>query len=353
MRVDAQTQQISPFYVDDSTLIRLLRWSPRGDLLAILRHPANTNYLEICLLTRGGVLQSCFEDKITDHNFRERGRNYMLTWSADGRYVYFVADYDQYHWDEFNTNDWSAHLVKAEVATGQSQENLYQTQVVAHVPPPLLFWTDDLHYLLANRWNSPTNQWLSTTLDLWQNTEFTLPQTISELGNLEYCPKFSPQGHYLTAQGELNEAQSGWTIITPDGQTVRTVGSERLQQIGIEWLQCPVWQSDETAFYFLGGLQNEARLFRYGVVDDTLITVKQLFPAASEDSAVIRGYPEMPMRLDPDNAALAITFDVPESSLSEIRILTSTNEWITFGEQEPLGPVIASFIWVPPLGFEN
>src|SRR5512145_104591 len=50
MRVNAQTLQMSPFYVDDSDYIRALRWSPSGNLLAILRYPTDADYVEVCVL---------------------------------------------------------------------------------------------------------------------------------------------------------------------------------------------------------------------------------------------------------------------------------------------------------------
>jgi hypothetical protein len=342
LRVDAQTLQTAPFYVDDSAYIRALNWSPTGGLLAILRWSDSNDYLEICLLTRGGVLQSCFEDRITDHNFRERGQNYTLTWSEDGRYVYFVTDYDQFHWNEFTSDDWGASLVKADVATGQSQQVLYQPQVVVHKPPPVLLWADALHYLLLYRGRNT-----SATIDLWQNTEIPLPLDLPSLGKLEFCPQFSPQGQYLTARASLNEALSGWALVTPEGQIVQTVGSERLQQAGIDWTECPVWLSDEAAFYFLGGLQDGVNLFKYVLADDTIVKVKQLYPPDPPNLAFTGLYPQMPMRLAPDDATLAISFRVAGAGSTEIRILGPTNEWLAYGGDEAPIPVGADPIWFP------
>lgn len=339
MRVDAQTLQASPFYVDEGSLLRALSWSPAGDLLAILRKPSiDADYLEICLLTRAGVLQSCFEDKIARYLFRERGKDYLLTWSEDGQYVYFVTDYDLFHWSDATPGGtWAARLVKAEVASGQTQEVLYQTPPEIHDSPALLFWADDLHYLQAGL----------TVLDLWQDTEITLPLDLPGRGDLMYCPRFSPQGQYLTARAIVDDALTGLALVSPTGQIIRTVGSDRLQQAGIEWMECPVWRSDETAFYFLGGLEGTAELFRYDLADDTFVHLKQLYPPDPQEAVFRGGSPHLPMRLAPDDATLAITFW--ENSATDIRILAPTNEWIIYGGVGTSMPVGASPIWMPPL----
>lgn len=341
MRVDAQTAQISTFYVDEGVYIRPISWSPNGDLLAILRESSLTSdYMELCLLTREGVLQSCFEDKIVSYDFGDRGSNYMTTWSEDGHYIYFVTDYAQFFMTYTNPDGtWAASLVKADVSTGQTQQVLYQTQTVAHRPPSEVYWTEDLHYLLVREWNS-------TTIDLWQNTEIALPQELSSQGHLLYCPKFSPQGQYLIAQASLNDALTEWAVVTPEGQIVQTMGSDRLQQAGIAEMECPVWQSDETSFYFIGHLQDDSfSLFKYILANDTLVNLRQLYPPNPQDPAFPSAIPHMPMRLASDNATLAITFWA--NSQTHIGVLGPTNQWITYGEDADQILVGANPIWFP------
>jgi hypothetical protein len=248
-------------------------------------------------------------------------------------------------------HDWGASLVKAEAATGLTQQILYQTQIVAHFPPPELYWTDDFHYLLLyNRGqDTPTGiEWSSTTIDLRQNTDIMLPQEISDMGHLEFCSQFSPQGQYLTARASLDDALSGWALVTPEGQIVQTVGSDKLREAGIDWMECPVWLSDETAFYFLGGFQDEANLFKYVVADDTIVNVKPLYPPDPQDSVLVNLYPEMPIRLAPDDATLAFSFRGIGSAPSAILVLTPTNEWIAFGNEETPVPSGEYPAWFPP-----
>jgi len=348
MRVDAQTLQLSSFYVDEGRHIQPISWSPDGELLAFLRAPSvGPDLYELCLLTREGVLQTCFEDRIASkgiqlaNNYEPR-QDYWVTWSEDGRYIFYTADYDQYHWDEFNTDDWGSSLVKAEVATGQTQEVLYQPQVIVHRPPPQLYWTDDLHYLWPYRWD------LTIILDLWQNTEIPLPQNIPTLGDLEYCPKFSPQGSYLTARTYQNETFSGFALVSPEGQIVHTVGSDRLLPAGIADAECPTWQSDEAAFYFLSSTQDEAKLFKYDVAQDTLIKVKQIYPPEPQDPAFLRRRPRMPIRVAPDNATLAIIFYGGGRAGQAVHILLPTGEWAMYGGQGTTLPEGINPIWVPP-----
>jgi hypothetical protein len=337
--VDAQSLEISSFYVDDGSYIRPLSWSPNGDLLAILRHPSlTTPYLEYCLITRDGILQLCLEDRITSYAFGYR--QFMVSWSDDGRYIYFVTDYDEFHWTEGDSNDWGASLVKAEAATGQTEEILYQTHVIAHRSPPDLIWTNDLHYLLL--YNGLLT---STVVDLWQNTEFPLSQNIPGLGNTFFCSRFSPQGHYLTANVYQDQVLSAWVITLSGGQIVRTIRSDRLQQASISWMSCPVWQSDEAAFYFLGGVvQNEARLFKYVLADDTILTVKQLYPPDPQDSAFTYLFPQSVISLAPDNATLAIGFYKAGSLTIETHFLSPTHEWLTLDD----GTYISdNLLWFP------
>jgi hypothetical protein len=340
VRVDAETLQASTFYMDDSISLQALSWSPSGDLLAILRMPTD-EYLEVCLLTQEGVLQTCLEDRIASYTFLEQGQNYMVTWSEDERYIYFVTDYDQFRWDEFNSDYWGASLVKADVVTGQTEQILYQTQVRAHYPPPHLSWTNDLHFLLLYDVgeDTPTGvKWGSTMIDLWQNAEVTHPQAIPGLGVLKYCPQFSAHGSYLIARAYLDDVLAGLTVTLPDGQIIHTVGRDRLQEAGIEWIDCPVWQSDEAAFYFLGGMNNEARLFKYVLGDDAILTVEQLYRPEPQDSQL---FPEEIVSLAPDDTTLAIRFYIPYGR--ETHILLSTHEWLTFDE----GYIGLDPLWFP------
>ncbi len=339
MRVDAQTLQTSSFYVADSDFIRPLSWSPSGELLAFLRW-SSEDYLEICLLTREGVLQSCFKDSIVKYLFLERGSHYMVTWSEDERYVYFVTDYGQYHRVYDVIESWGASLVEADVATGQTRRMLHQIEV-ANQLPSRIYWTEDLHYVESFPPGEATK-----TIDLWQNTEYLLPQEIPDMGHLTFCDQFSPQGQYLTAQASLDNVLTGWVLTTPEGQIVQTVSSDRLQQAEISWMECPIWQSDDMAFYFLGGTEEKNYLFKYVLADDKIIPIKQLSPSETQAPFFVRIYPETRIWLAPDNMTLAISFKVAGSTGSKIHILTPTHEWLTDNE----GTLVSfggDLIWFP------
>lgn len=74
VRVDAETLEVTPFYVDNEAFeILPISWSPQGDLLAVYRvlpaiddaytlHPR-----QLCILDRAGVLQRCLNDDLTMH----------------------------------------------------------------------------------------------------------------------------------------------------------------------------------------------------------------------------------------------------------------------------------------------
>jgi hypothetical protein len=145
-----------------------------------------------------------------------------------------------------------------------------------------------------------------------------------------FCPEFSPQGRYLIAIASLNDELTGWVLTLPGGQIVHSVRNNRLQQAGIEWMDCPVWQSDDAAFYFLGGIEDEIRVFKYVLADDTLIAVKQLYPPDPLDSVFTHLFPfsDIPLSLAPDNATLGIPFLIEAKPGIETHILLPTNEWL-------------------------
>jgi hypothetical protein len=345
MRVDAQTLQMSSFYVDEGSWIRPLSWSSTGDLLAILRAPSiDSDYLELCVITWEGVLQSCFEDKIVRFAFRERGQNYMVTWSEDGRYLYFVTDYGQYHRAYDVIESWGASLVEVDVATGKIHRMLYQTEA-ANQPPPMIYWTEDLHYLES----FPAGE-APKVIDLWQNNELPLPQEIADMGHLMFCAQFSPQDQYLTARTYQDNVFSGFALVSPEGQLVQTLKRNALEQVGIDWADCPVWQSDDTAFYILGGIEAErsSSLYQYSLGDATLDKVKQIDPPDTQDLFFPINIPKMPISLAADNLTLAISF-IAADTQTGIRVLSSARTWQAFEGTFSDGFSQGEYpIWFPP-----
>ena len=87
--IDPKTLAMTPFYVDQTAIgvgLRALRWSPNGDLLAIFRsQQTNTaasqidaTYLDqICILTRAGISQVCFQEPPTGEHC---GKNRFHWW---------------------------------------------------------------------------------------------------------------------------------------------------------------------------------------------------------------------------------------------------------------------------------
>ena len=74
MRVDAETFELSPFYVDaEAGQIQPIKWSPQGTLLAVYRllpaiDDAYTLFpRQLCILDRAGALQRCKEDSPPMH----------------------------------------------------------------------------------------------------------------------------------------------------------------------------------------------------------------------------------------------------------------------------------------------
>ena len=135
VRVDAETLEVSPFYVDDEAFeILPLGWSPQGDLLAIYRMmpPLDKAYTlfprQLCILSRDGVLQRCMNDSSPMHWGRQpqTGMEYWnfffpITWGVNGQTVYFSTEYP----NEKSAFGYGQRLVEASVITGETLRVIY------------------------------------------------------------------------------------------------------------------------------------------------------------------------------------------------------------------------------------
>jgi hypothetical protein len=352
-RVDADTLKTDYFYIDDTaraTYMRPVSWSPSGQYLAFL----TLADWSVCVLTRSGALQGCFQDKVSRwERFRSQGKTYTLTWSEDEQKAYFVAD-----------NGHTRRLIEADVATGQTQRTLYQVDTQGEFPP-MIYWTPDLNYAATYNegdlvygagFREEVRVEHVTTINLRTQEVFDMPAELPDLGTLVFCDRFSPLGHYLTAQTYMDPQHPGFAVFDPQGNVISTISAARLGEFNLTWVYCPTWQADEQAFYFLAGSYDSAQssytasIIRYSLLEDTLLLYAQIEPPPANHEIGSGGYPVSPLVASPEGAYIAIQFgDMvlgPGELIYEVGVLFPTGELIRFNDSflRGLNP-----LWIPPL----
>ncbi len=354
VRIDHNTLQVSPFYIDDTFSIRPLSWSPQGRFLAILRR-SQAEQLEVCILDRDGHLQTCFEDTITMYAFQAVGENYTVTWSTDEQRVYFITEHDRI-----------LSLIEGDVSTGQTLRAIYQNPQAYGEVAPLIHWTPSLdfvaiyniNYLGVFDYANMIQVRKVTFIDLQTNKQLNLNTHAPQLGYLLLCEGFSPLGNYLTARVYTDERVHGHKVGEPalfalslvdkGRQVVRILDQNQLGQYGIDWAYCPTWQAQEEAFYFVGGpldkddptLVGKTSIFKYALSTGELLEHKHIGPEAGP------GFPGGPLVLSPEGTAMAFIFR-DASVMSEVAVLLPTGEIIRFNEPYSRG---AYPVWIPSLG---
>jgi Tol biopolymer transport system component len=238
--IDHHTQTTRILYTNpDPITIRALGWSPQGDLLLFFREDLNAAgqiIPQLCLLNRQGVLQRCFADSALNYGNDYYDQLGATTWSADGRYLYFLI---------YSENDQRRRFVEAEVATGATKRVLYE--VPKNSSMGFLAISKDLRYLIANIGNTMT---IGTPylVDLAMQNEINLDTAYAVESRRFLCFGFSPNGQYLVMRNFANAAKPVMEIINLQGQVLHTIAGP--DGGGLFNMSCPTWQSDSNTLYF-------------------------------------------------------------------------------------------------------
>lgn len=152
MLYDHETDEVEELYwPDDAINLSPVSWSPQGDLLVVweLYQPNGEGIFEglvnfYCVITPQGVRQFCFDSQPSVPHDGPYWEEYRVTWSADGKFVYFVTQ-DGSH----------RRLIEANVETGATERVIYEMEYNGTVFddgtyfwfPPTFLWTSDLQYV--------------------------------------------------------------------------------------------------------------------------------------------------------------------------------------------------------------
>jgi hypothetical protein len=323
--LDATTLEVTPIYTDETVReLRVMSWSPQGDLMAVLSIDAEDNErggfsAHLCTVTVSGMLQTCFAGRFPDYYGEAPSMidyNYTVSWSSDGKKIYYVTE---------NEHRTMRQLVEADTATGEILRTIYETPRVneEHIPT-LLAWEPELHFVaagigLSERSGVLTNLETGEQQDLAQ---IVAPWPYSAGSDSPdgfgfVCDRFSPQGTYLSA------------VNKDDGQLIIFDTTLHIDHIidgfGIEdstdgIIYCPAWTEDETAVYFaVRDLPDFTSVFTYSLQSGQLTELHQ-------GEGIF--YP--PLEFSPDRSYFA--FDLLLPAFGRIHVVYPDGEIRLFGE---------------------
>jgi len=316
LRVDAETLEVSPFYVDaEADELIPLSWSPQGNLLAVYRVlPAIDESLtlfprQLCILDRTGVLQRCMDDELPMHGVGspEGWRYYYpVTWSPDGQTIYFETEYLRGE----SGSSYGRRLVEASVLTGETLRIVYD-----YPGSSSLSLSPDLNHVVVGSGET----WYGIgfpayMLDLTAGTQIDFPDLMPDKVGLYQLYSFSPQGSYYTVGAgyltthyapeleQLYESGSPILILDPQGNIQHVVGEPDSPDPLVWNFEFPTWQADEQAIVFYGYGSEHRCLMRYSLPDQQLTTLYELGWDAGQEF-----YIYAPFVSSPDNTHIALT----------------------------------------------
>lgn len=288
-RVDANTLEVSPFYMDaEADELMPLKWSPQGDLLAIYRiMPAiddayTLSPRQLCILNRTGALQRCMDDNPPMHYVgypRDWQSYYPVVWGSNGLTIYFDTEYPSVE----SPNGYERRLVEASVLTGETMRIIYGFPDAYAVTP-----SPDLNYVtvgFGEEWflDNPAH-----IFDLTTGIQRDLPGLMPEHTWLDWgCWAFSPLGSYIAAitkydlfeyAPELEPPDDGkgsgsvLVLLDPQGNIQYVVGEPSGSPAALWYQDCPSWQPDEQAIFFYAYHSERQAILRYSLADQQTTT---------------------------------------------------------------------------------
>lgn len=244
---NSDTRAASIFYKSALSNVSLapIVWSPFGDKILIKQNQNNDGILTAiyCILDRTGKLSTCLDEPglIED----DVAVFESITWYPDGKYVQYLSQ-DQ---NKFR-------LIKADAVTGKTIEVLYSYEVdygTLEGSVPLISSSAKTNFIVwgINNDRATSTQLLPEVIDLksLQRRPFKLANFAQSDFTFNVCPKFSPQGTYLS--GFLSTFQNAMTAKTR--LIINDQGLNVLKNIDLAGLRgnpsCPSWNNDETKVY--------------------------------------------------------------------------------------------------------
>jgi hypothetical protein len=357
LRVDAETYEIFPFYVDHEAFEVLpISWSPTGDLLAIYRilPPLDDSFTvfprQMCILNREGVLQRCLEDDPPLHyggDVASWDYYYPVAWGSDGQTFIYQTEYP----NKASEYGYGRRLVEANLITGDTRV-LYD-----YSDPYPIYPSSTLRYVIVGFggiWGGPSDP--AFLIDRVTGTRLDISTTVPALTKLyKACMPLSPNDKYITVSASydlatyapdqdpsLDTQAMGLLVILDTQGTIRHVIGEP-DGINTLWAQdCPGWSPDEKAIFFWAtNLEYKAFIMRYSLVDEQLDVLYEVKEWSKQEYSI---YPPFIVAPDGEHIALAVA-EIPDNK-PQVAVLYPDGEIRRIPSPYRFGLYP---LWVPPL----
>ncbi len=362
MRVDAETAELSTFYVDqDADELAPLSWSPQGNLLAVYRilPPIDEAFTlfprQLCILDRTGVLQRCLDDSPPMHYaggiLQDWQHYFPVVWGTDGQSIYFETEYP----NEGSDSGYGRRIVEASVVTGETLRVLYD-----YPEPYPVTLSPDLNHLVVGFKREYLGEGNPTFLyDLTTGEQIDPSGLVPDLTGMFWtCLPFSPGGRYIAAlvgyivfeyvpdfelpAGEANMRGDLILLLDSQGIAQHIVGKPEGSPATIWGHYCPSWQPDEQAIVFLAYDNQERDYIRRYTLADQQTTTLYEFNSRPESER----YAYAPLVPSPDGTYLAFTVSTERGWKRHVAVLYPDGEIRRISSLYRFGLFP---LWVPPL----
>lgn len=326
--LDAATLKVTSLYTDETAReLRVMSWSPQGDLMAVLHIDAEDNErggfsAHLCTMTISGILQTCLAGRFPDYYEEAPSMidyNYTVSWSFDGKKIYYVTE---------NEDRTMRQLIEADVATGEILRTIYETaRVNEEYIPTLLAWDPELHFVAVGiGLSGRSGVLINLETGEQQNLTEIVPSWPYSAGSDRpdgfgfVCDRFSPQGTYLSAVNEDDGQLIVFDTTLHINHIIEGFDIEDSTYVIDSIIYCPTWTEDETAVYFaVRDMYNFTSVFTYSLQSGQLTKLYQ-------GEGIF--YP--PLEFSPDGSYFA--FDLLLPAFGRIHVVYPDGEIRLFGE---------------------
>jgi Tol biopolymer transport system component len=355
MRLNAETLTSSVFYYDPSVWIQLIpvAWSPNGMYLAVIRDSGG-DALDLCLVTYKSIQTRCFEKVINRDKYGYRMQNhqpYWVTWSGDGQSIYFYQD-------EGDT----IRLVEADIASSDVVRTVYEQTKPYPQNMAAFYWPQSLSYIMVSSFREAYVRDESRgilrgnviydveVISSGEDGTYGSTTALTPLfdNRTRFCPGLSPDGTRFIA---LHYSDSGYPeiwFLNSTGNIVESIFADYFEAHDIWDFECPTWQPDAQAIYFLGRtvLRDSMRtqvvnasFYRY------VLGTEEPVKTTSYDAFHLEGslFVGDELTITPDGSAVAFNYTLQGTPLA-IGIATTNREVLRLAETRPYG---VRLLWFP------
>jgi hypothetical protein len=299
VKLDRFTLTLVPFYGSGQNLIWVspVAWSPDGNYLVIERPRLVTDErMVFCVLTRTGTLVSCSDEYIQRGKGIDTLQEDLVTWSADSRKFYFLAD----------SATSSSNLVEVDAQTGVTLRIVHQVFLSDENPVyGSLGWGKDLNFLVLGAGRPPEDSVILLNKSSGFPIEINIGKVLLNKGlDLEYtCTRMTPKKGDIALQAKRN-GQNRFVVLSKTTAIIKELPDE-FGGMKFRGISCPVWQADDNAFYFVGRLETDVYSRIYRVDMKTNQATVSSAPDDRDVDILLKSY-YGEMQLSPDGKSFAL-----------------------------------------------